>query len=609
MSEPTPPPSLARFEQHVSGHRYPEAWDELLRILDLFNQTSGGLSGFDLGIPVPAADEAELCRHMATRIIAAYGQLLNADPQIAPHVVEALLLHHRWIDAMAAVSGFGSLNHLILGLPRAENGQLILDSTTLQRFLLLFSPSSGVSMDFDECAQVNGLATLVALLGYLGSRTFAAPSATAFREQALDWLPGKLGGLSLGAMLLGFMPNEYMHCSYALHRGKHRVKADLIAQMRQAMLRVGAPELTGTPPARERPKIVVVCEHFHSQHSVYRTHSRAVRALQDGFEVIGLVYADRTDDLARDCFHRVISYPEGEIIEAARQCAELVAAEQPDIVFHLGVGMSNHSIALASLRLAPVQCVSYGHTATTMSPVIDYMILPDDFIGATDLYSETLLRFPPESIPYAPPEATEAPVPPRAKRKDDGTVRIAVPASIMKINATFLQALAAAAQQAKHPVEFQFFPLGAVGLGFYQLERDVKRLLPGAVVYPQSDRTTYLQRLGACDLFVSPFPYGNMNSIIDAIIMAVPGVCLDGEEAHAHADVAIFRRLGLPDELSASDIPGYVAAIVKLVDDPRWRQSCQKIAAGVDLEATTYAGDESLFCAEMLKLLPVTVVG
>jgi hypothetical protein len=51
--------------------------------------------------------------------------------------------------------------------------------------------------------------------------------------------------------------------------------------------------------------------------------------------------------------------------------------------------MSAHAIVLALLRLAPVQCASFGHSATTMSPAVDAMILPEDFIGAPDCLGES----------------------------------------------------------------------------------------------------------------------------------------------------------------------------------------------------------------------------
>jgi len=128
-----------------------------------------------------------------------------------------------------------------------------------------------------------------------------------------------------------------------------------------------------------------------------------------------------------------------------------------------------------------------------------------------------------------------------------------------------------------------------------------------AIVNPESDRTTYLERLGACDFFVCPFPYGNMNSIIDAMIMGVPGVCLDGEEAHAHADVAIFQRLGLPAELATADLEAYITAAVRMIDDKDWRAHCRDIASNIDLEKGFYTGDERLFCEAVYGLLPVTV--
>jgi predicted O-linked N-acetylglucosamine transferase (SPINDLY family) len=71
-----------------------------------------------------------------------------------------------------------------------------------------------------------------------------------------------------------------------------------------------------------------------------------------------------------------------------------------------------------------------------------------------------------------------------------------------------------------------------------------------------------------------PFPYGNMNSIIDAFQLGLPGVCLDGIEAHAHADAAFFARIALPAELIAGSVDDYVAAAVKLIDDEAWRAHC-----------------------------------
>ncbi len=600
------PPSLAALERHVAARETDAAVNEALRILRAIDELMGGLNGIDFGAPIAGVGPRDLHVRFATRFAAAFGDLLTLpNVTIDAASVELLFIHHRWSDMMFALGGFQTSAHLLARLSAAPVGQWRLAGSALIKFLVIFSPSSTLEINLDECFAANPGATVVAALGYLSARCCVTERACAFRERLLDWLPGRLDAVTLGRIRLAYAAEVYMHCSYAAGPGKHRIKADLIAQMRKVLLAAGAREMAQAPPRRARPRIVVVAEHFRAGHSVFRTHSRAVRSLRERFEVIGVAYGERTDEPARALFDELIVFPPGELIDSASAAAREILERAPDIVFHLGVGMSNHVIALASLRLAPVQCVSFGHTATTMSPVIDQVILPDDFVGAEDRFSEAVLRLPARAMPYAAPAPGEPASPPRppVAEEDRGVLRIAVPASVMKLNAPFLKALAEIAARASRPVEFHFFPLAAVGLAHHYLDQEVRRVLPGAVVHAETLRSTYLERLGDCAFFLCPFPYGNMNSIIDAMIMGAPGVCLDGEEAHAHADVAIFRRLGLPDALAAASLEDYIAAAVRLIDDADWRAQCRRIVREIDLDRTVHAGDERLFCEAMHGLL------
>ena len=85
-------------------------------------------------------------------------------------------------------------------------------------------------------------------------------------------------------------------------------------------------------------------------------------------------------------------------------------------------------------------------------------------------------------------------------------------------------------------------------------------------------------------------------------IHGLPGVCLDGPEAHAHADVAFFRRLGLPDELAAATIEEYVAKAARLINDPAWLAKCSKAASQSDLDVL-FQGDETEFCKAIYALV------
>jgi predicted O-linked N-acetylglucosamine transferase (SPINDLY family) len=140
-------------------------------------------------------------------------------------------------------------------------------------------------------------------------------------------------------------------------------------------------------------------------------------------------------------------------------------------------------------------------------------------------------------------------------------------------------------------------------LGFAELRRRLGERLPTAVVHEESPYDVYAERLAACDFFVSPFPYGNMNSIVDAALLGLPGVCLDGAEAHAHADAAYFRRMGFPEALIAQTGEAYVAAIVRLADDPVWLAECRAIAAAVGPAHAFFKGDAALFAAAVQRLI------
>jgi len=185
----------------------------------------------------------------------------------------------------------------------------------------------------------------------------------------------------------------------------------------------------------------------------------------------------------------------------------------------------------------------------------------------------------------------------------DGTIRVAVPASTMKLNPRLFDALARIAAGASSRLEFHFFPLAGTGLPYLELSRVLKAQVPGATVFPELPHEAYMERLSKCDLFLCPFPYGNMNGIIDCFRFSLPGVCLDGAESHSHADAAFFARIGLPPALAAKTVDEYVAMAVRLIDDSAWRASCAKAVTAADLDAAFFKGDTSLFCDAIAVLI------
>jgi hypothetical protein len=203
-------------------------------------------------------------------------------------------------------------------------------------------------------------------------------------------------------------------------------------------------------------------------------------------------------------------------------------------------------------------------------------------------------------MPFTPRRPAE--VPPRSYA-GGGAVRVAIAASTMKLNPVLFDVIARIGTAAKAEVAFHFFPLAATGLAYFELSRIARAHIPHATVHPQLPYEQYIERLAQCDLFLCPFPYGNMNSLLDTLQLGLPGVCLDGPEPHAHGDAAVFARINLPSELTTQSVDEYVAAAIRLIDDRNWRIHCTEIVRNADLGAAFFTGDAGLFCKAIEYLI------
>jgi len=605
-------PSLPAFEQAVRAENHEQALLGAMAILEAIDAAYGRLTGIDLGESVANRSDEETALTFCTRFGSALGHLLvHPRFSFSPLGFERLVREHRWLELVYAQSGFRSPDYLLPLLSREAVGTTWrFEANGFLGVLATRALGSTLDIDLQQWWQSNKPATTVALLHSIGSRYVFTPRAFDFREKVLDWLPDHLDEVKLGNMTLAKTAEFYMHCSYAIGPKKHAIKAPIIRQLNRACREAGCvelpPEAALKPRPRDlsqRPKIVVVFEPFFKGHSVYRTHSATVRALRKDFHVIGVGHPRQFDWPTEEMFDEFLPIRDSEMFSGLKPLTDDISSRAPDIVYFLGVGMISQVIALASLRLAPVQCVSFGHTATTMSPAIDYFVLPEDFVGSSECFSEKVLALPRAAMPFV-----ERPLPEAARTRGpesekDGIVRIAIPAATMKLNPRFFECLRRIAEQVRTPIQFQFMPLAAVGLSYLELARQVRLQVPSSVVYLEAPFDVYAERLAACDLFLCPFPYGNMNSIVDATTLGLTGVCLDGPEAHAHADAAIFARLGFPPELVATTVDEYVTAAAKLIDDADWRAKCRQIARDSDLEQNFYQGDADLFAQAMLDLI------
>ena len=126
---------------------------------------------------------------------------------------------------------------------------------------------------------------------------------------------------------------------------------------------------------------------------------------------------------------------------------------------------------------------------------------------------------------------------PTLQRSDDGIVRVAVAATIMKYNPRFIETCRRIVEQSSIRVEMHFISGMGTGLIALQLEKVILDAVPNAIVLGHMPYDKYMTQLAKCDLFINPFPYGNMNGIADMLEIGLPGVCLSGPQIHEHINI------------------------------------------------------------------------
>ncbi|MDZ4150768.1 tetratricopeptide repeat protein, partial [Methylicorpusculum sp.] len=144
---------------------------------------------------------------------------------------------------------------------------------------------------------------------------------------------------------------------------------------------------------QDRIRVGFISNFFHL-HSIGKTSRGLIAELsRDQFEVHSLfvppIINDPISQLIQDSSDHYHILP-NSLNEARNAIADL----KLDILFYQDIGMEPFTYYLAFSRLAPVQCVSFGHPDTTGIDNIDYFISTDFFEipDADSHYSEKLIR-------------------------------------------------------------------------------------------------------------------------------------------------------------------------------------------------------------------------
>ena len=286
----------------------------------------------------------------------------------------------------------------------------------------------------------------------------------------------------------------------------------------------------------------------------------------------GLDALGRRLALRADMVREMPRWPPSRVIQA-------ISDDAPDVLVYPEIGMDATCVVLAAIRLAPLQCVAWGHPVTTGMPSIDVFFScatmePDDF---ADHYAERVVLLPGIGTEYALPPAASNIGRPRLGLPEEGTLFLC-PQSLFKIHpdddvlyARVLAEVPGASLvlfHGRHPRITAGY-VERMGAACERAGVD----MPSRVHWlPQCDHETYLAINNSCTAMLDTTRWSGGNTTLDALATGLPVVALPGRFMRARQSAAMLRLLGL-DELVSRDDDNYVQLAARLASDSEWRQS------------------------------------
>ena len=604
MAETQKQPSVIRFEQEVAAKNYEAACVELLDILSKIDTNFGGVEGIEIDYPSQLNDELvqDKIKHFCTRVAVAMSELFS-DPQldISEGGAQRFFTLQRWINMIFASSPFVNADHVLQAYNRNPDktnlSDFHLDNTrsSLIKFCIFYLPESNVNVNLDALWNLDPELCASLCFALQSPRFIGTDQAFSKRGTLLQWFPEKLATIkNLNNVPSAISHDVYMHCSYDIAENKHWVKKALNQVIRRHLLQGGWTDRDVTKLGERdgKPVMVVLLEHFHSSHSIYRTHSTSMIAARERFHLIG-VGNEAVDAAGQAVFDEFHLLKGDNIFSKLNELKEICEKNGAAVLYMPSIGMDLTTIFASNTRLAPVQVIALGHPATTHSDFIEYVIVENDYVGSEKCFSEQLLRLPKDALPYVPSALAPQSVEYRL-RENPEVVNIGVASTTMKLNPYFLSALRAIRDRANVKVHFHFALGQSMGVTHPYIERFIKSYLGSdATAHPHAPYDQYLRILHNCDMMVNPFPFGNTNGIIDMVTLGLVGVCKTGAEVHEHIDEGLFKRLGLPEWLIANTVDEYVERAIRLAENHQERLELRRHIIENNGLQTLFTGDPS----------------
>jgi protein O-GlcNAc transferase len=412
------------------------------------------------------------------------------------------------------------------------------------------------------------------------------------------------GAIAEAAEAVGSTQPFYLAYQGEIDRDLQISYGTLVARIMAARHPVLARPKKKKPTVPGEPIRVGFVSRWFVRHSVWKIPVRGwVQGIdRTRFQLYAYHTGHERDDQTEEAEHLFDHFVQGPL--ALESWCLRIRRDDLHVLIFPEIGMDPLTVKLAALRLAPVQCSTWGHPVTTGLPTIDYY-LSSDLMEPRDAerhYSERLVRLPNLSICYDP-----LPVPQLHRTREQfglpgDSVLYWCPQSIYKYLPRYDEVFPRIAGQV--PAARFLFIRYAAGDRVNEIFQERLAKTFAAFGLSSAEHCIHLPRLdpasfetvgGLCDIFLDSIAWSGCNTTLEAIARDLPVVTFPGPTMRSRHTAAVLARMGITGS-TAGSLDEYVGIAAAMGID-RGRRA----AARAEIAARKHLLYHDLTCVRALE--------
>lgn len=556
------PDSIAQFMMQKD---WKGCWGYIEQLIESFSITKHGQHGLDMQLSMSDEETRDYLNNFSGLMAELLLSLLTEPSvKIPDQNFYRLMSLHEIIHNFFYLKGFNDTKPLVDGIVQNNKSLTPLQQKKMLLLLSLDTPCDIAAL----LKKVDGSYRSYALSCYLSYikiyRQNIHDNKVALLQQGhhLKRLSGLLEQQDLQPQLLANLMETYFTCSYLDCENKHAIKRDIngvlqnyYANFRRKMKKAGVAAqalpsaIKNTDP--DKKKLLIVLEQFAEGHAMKRSWAPWIKSLESHFHVVLLLKSTQYYDALGDEFQCCT-------FESLAQFIGMIESYAPDMLVLPSVGLSFWGVSAANMRLAPLQLMTLGHPASTMSQHIDMVY------GQEILYHEGAFgseKYVVDNSPYRfLPNLTKAQINAipcvSYKAGSDAPLNVSIVCAESKLTGKFIALLKEIKEQSPFAIAFSFH-VGSMGMDSFILEKHLRAELGELSFTGYQLYEEFMASIGRSDIVLNPFPFGHTNTIIDTLLLGKPCVSLEGDEPSSRTELYILDVLGLTDMFSTRSLDAY----------------------------------------------------